>query len=153
MATNQSMRMGIYEGILTIFFEASGTMSVGDALQLTSSGHVAKVSGSGSTVFGFAAQEVTAAGVADYAPGGLVSHTAASGDKVGVYIAGGIYWAKGAVTSSGVAVNASGLNVGDKLYLSKVTAGKLSKTANGAVVGVVIERGSATDYKFKSLVV
>lgn len=138
MATNQAMRAGIYEGILYIFLKASEAMSVGDvvSLDLTSgTPYVCKCVSSG-IPFGFAAQEVTASGVEDYAPGGFVSHTAAVGDYVGVYIAGGVY----------NAYEATAATFGAQLYAGTTTAGKLAtaSAASGIKVGICVEAKDAT---------
>ena len=93
MTTLQKYRLGIYEGILYIFGKASEAMDAGSVVTLdTTSGYpYFKKCAHTDQPFGLCAEKVTVAGVADYEPGGLVSHTAKVGDYVGVYINGGVY--------------------------------------------------------------
>jgi hypothetical protein len=136
MSTTQNLHSNIYEGIIYIHLAAGEAMTAGDVVQLsTSAGYVVKCGTSG-TPFGFVAETVTAAGVADYEPGGLVSHTAKIGDVVGVYIAGGTYKHEQA-----------GLAFGDVVYAGKGSAGKLSTSASYSAIkaGIVVEASDDDD--------
>lgn len=100
--------------------------------------------GTSGVPFGVSAEQVTTAGVADYEPGGLVSHTAKVGDLVGVYINGGVYIHKDATAAT----------FGAELYAGTTTAGKLATGAssNATKVGicVVAKDGTTGLCKFKS---
>jgi hypothetical protein len=137
MATNQAMRQGIFEGILFPFLTAGEAMSAGDvvALDTSNAGKVIKC-GTSAIPFGFVAEEVTASGVPDYYPGGLVSHTAKVGDYVGVYICGGVYVHKAATAAT----------YGAELYSGTSTAGKATTTAssNATKIGICVEAKDAT---------
>jgi hypothetical protein len=129
MATNQVMREAIYEGILYIFLRAGEAMDVCDVVTLDASAEgFCKLCASGDVPFGFVAEKVTSNGVADYEPGGMVSHTAAVGDLVGVYICGGVYNHK-----------ASGVGFGDLLYIGG-TDGKVADAGGDYVVGICVEK-------------
>lgn len=122
MATNQLKRIGIIEGDIYIYGRASEAMAAGDIVALdTTSGYpyFCKAS-SAMAPFGVVAQQVTTAGIADYEPGGLVSHTAKVGDRVGVYINGGVYHHE-----------AAGLAYGDVLVIGG-TSGKCTSAAVAA---------------------
>lgn len=137
MATNQSMRQGIYEGIIYTMLRASETLDACDVVELDpdNEGYVQACRTSG-VPFGFVAEQVTASGVADYEPGGLVSHTAAVGDYVGVYICGGVYNHKDATEAPW----------GAEVYAGSTTAGKVTTGAssNGTKVGVVVSAKDAS---------
>lgn len=117
MATNQLKRIGVIEGDIYIYGRASEAMEAGDIVALDgTSGYPYFCKCSSAMVpFGVVAQQVTSAGVADYEPGGLVSHTAKTGDRVGVYINGGIYHH-----------GATGIAYGDALFVNGGTAGKMT---------------------------
>jgi hypothetical protein len=120
MATNQLKRIGVLEGDIYIYGRASEAMEAGDVVAIdTTSGYpyFCKCT-SAMYPFGIVAQQVTAAGVADYEPGGLVSQTAKVGDRVGVYIDGGLYHH-----------GATGIAYGDLLFVNGGTAGKMTSGA------------------------
>lgn len=131
MATNQAMRDAVYEGILYIFLTAEEACDVGDVVTLdtwdgtSGTGSFSKATATDEP-FGYVAEQVTATGVADYEPGGLVSHTAKVGDFVGVYINGGVYNVKDGDGTPAF---------GDVLYVG-TTAGKVSATQGSATVKV-----------------
>jgi hypothetical protein len=143
MATNQAMRQGIYEGILYIGLKAGEAMAACDVVMLdTADGYVKKCTSTG-VPFGFVAEAVTDAGIPDYYPGGLVSHTAKTGDQVGVYICGGVlnHYAPTAAT------------FGAELFAGTSTAGKCataSATSNKKVGICVVAENSDHICKIKS---
>ena len=147
MATNQTARIDIYEGIMYIHLKASEAMAAGDVVALdgTSGTPYFCKCGTSGVPFGWVAEQVTAAGVQDYEPGGLVSHTAKVGDYVGVYICGGVY--NHAQAS---------LTYGQVLYAGTSTAGKASGSAssNATKIGIVVEASDTTTgyAKVKSLI-
>jgi hypothetical protein len=144
MATNQALREGIYEGILYIGLKAYEAMEACDVVELSSTaGYVVKATSSG-VPFGFVAEQVTAAGIPDYYPGGLVSHTAKVGDYVGVYVCGGILNHHDATAATFGAV----------LYAGTTTAGKCatssSTSANKVGICVVAKDTTTGNCKLKS---
>ena len=149
MTTNQNARIDIYEGIMYIHLKAQEALAAGDLVTLSSayatsgSPYFAKCGTSG-VPLGWAAEQVTAAGVADYEPGGLVSHTAKVGDYVGVYMCGGVY---NHYTSAAVGL------YGQELYAGTALAGKAASGAstNSTKVGIVLEARDSNGYtKIKS---
>lgn len=132
MATNQVMREAVYEGILYIFLKAGVACDVCDVVTLDAANPGEfKLCGDTDVPFGYVAEKVTTIGVADYEPGGLVSHTAKVGDYVGVYINGGVYNHRDPVDAA----------FGDLLYVG-TTDGKVSATAGSATIPVGICTGS-----------
>lgn len=117
---------GIYEDILYIELAADEEMEEMQCVYLSQAGKVKKC-GPDNTPLGWVAQKVTTTGVEQASPGGLVSKTAKVGDKVGVYMNGGIFNVSGVGT----------INAGDVLYASggNVTA---TPTANGTKVAVAL---------------
>jgi len=86
---------GIYEPTITIFLEAGEAMEAMSVVVLGTGSDEGKVflargSNGAGRPYGFVAQKVTQDGVAQYGVGGLITRTAAVGDKVGVYVGGGI---------------------------------------------------------------
>ena len=138
MATNQALRAGIFEGIIYTFLKASEAMDAGDVVMLddvSGTPYVRKCVSSG-VPFGFSAQQVTAAGIPDYSPGGLVAHTAKVGDYVGVYVCGGVL----------NILNPTTATYGAELYAGTTTAGKVSTSAssNATKVGICVVAKDAT---------
>ncbi len=92
MATHPTkLFLGIYEPRITIFLAAGEPMGEMNIVTLDSDnpGKV-KLCGNADIPYGFVTQNVTVDGVSQYGINGLLSRTAKVGDKVGIYVGGGI---------------------------------------------------------------
>jgi len=146
MATNQELFVGIYEGIVNIFFKSAEVLEAFDVVTVNTDaakpGTVIKC-GLDARPYGFSSQTVTATGVENYAPGGLITRIAKVGrDPIGVYVNGGILKTKAAE-----AITAG-------LILYPTAAGKLTATVSTAGIPVAIAETAAAVgnvFRFKSL--
>jgi hypothetical protein len=86
--------LGIYEPTITIFLDAGEEMAEMNVVRLgtgANAGSVFLADGNGDPIpYGWCTQNVTTDGVTQYGVNGLITRTAKVGDKVGIYVNGGI---------------------------------------------------------------
>lgn len=145
--------LGIYEPTLTIFLAAGEEMEEMTVVTLLGAdeGEVLLANGgAGEYPYGWCTQNVTTDGVTQYGVNGLVSRTAKVGDKVGIYVCGGILKTDKLADAD--------IAAGDLLYPATSGAssdGYVSNSASTAGVPVgIAETAADADgiIRFKSLI-
>lgn len=120
----------IYEGQLTSFYKSNAELVQGQLVKIdTANPDTVVVAGAGDDIYGIVAQHVKSGNVDNFKLDS-VTHIAKTGDKVGVYTNGGIYYTDqyvGTVTR------------GAKLY--PAASGQLSTTVSGNAVALAESAG------------
>ncbi len=153
MATHPTkLFLGIYEPTITIFLDAGEVMSEMTVVKLGTGADAEKVfladGGQGERPYGWCTQNVTTDGVTQYGVNGLITRTAKVGDKVGVYVNGGI------LKTDKLAV---AISAGDVLYpgTSGANDGYVTNVTSVAAIPVgIAETDPDSDgiIRFKSLI-
>jgi hypothetical protein len=153
MATHPTkLFLGIYEPTITIFLDAGEEMAEMNVVTLGDGADAEKVflacGDEGEMPYGWCTQNVTTDGVTQYGVNGLITRTAKVGDKVGVYVNGGI------LKTDKLAV---AISAGDVLYpgTSGASDGYVTNVPSTAAIPVgIAETDPDSDgiIRFKSLI-